>query len=281
MTQSPLDRRRLLALSVSGGAAVIAAGCAQGETPALGARPTLTKQTTEGPYYFDPQVERADVTEGRKGVPLEVRFIVVDETGSPFPATRVDIWHCDAGGLYSGYAGQGEDGKTTTEGEKFLRGWVKTDANGVASFTTIYPGWYRGRTTHILFKVWSADTCVLTAQFFLPDALSEFLYTQLGDYKRTQLRDTLNSTDGIAIEAGETVIGNVREEADRYVASLNVAVDRDAKPTIDRPGAPGARPPGPPPGGPPGRDPQGGPPNIHSTLTGETRTAALVPKKKS
>lgn len=295
-----IDRRRMLAIAVTGaGASALTAGCAQGASPSpAGAAPTLTAPTTEGPYYFDPGVMRADITEGHAGVPLEVRFEVHDETGAPLPAARVDIWHCDASGLYSGYAGQGDDGKTSTVGEKFLRGVQTTGADGVAAFTTIYPGWYRGRTTHIHFKVWQGATAVLTSQFSLPDALSEFLYTQLADYKRASLRDTLNSTDGIMIQAGATVMGNVREEKDRYIATLAVYVDRNAKPTVERggPGGPpgggppgggppgggpprGDRPPGPPPEGfPPGGFPPGGP-GARAPLTGDARTAALIPKK--
>jgi protocatechuate 3,4-dioxygenase beta subunit len=223
-----IDRRRVLVLGATGAASLGAVGHAGAQTPsAKTARPVLTAAATEGPFYFDPKRERADITEGLPGVPLEVRFAVVDETGAPLTGSRVDIWHCNAAGIYSGYAGQGDDRETSALGKTFLRGYLKTNAQGMAAFRTVYPGWYRGRTTHIHFKVWNGDKTVLTSQFFLPDALSEFLYENLADYKRTQTRDTLNSTDGIALQAGETVIGNVREEADRYIATLNVAVDRN------------------------------------------------------
>ncbi|MDP3737138.1 MAG: intradiol ring-cleavage dioxygenase [Hyphomonadaceae bacterium] len=227
-----IDRRRVLALGVTGAASLGVTGCARAQQPAasaaVGQPPALTAHATEGPYYFDPKKERADITEGHAGVPLEVRLAVVDETGANLRNARVDLWHCNAAGLYSGYAGQGDDGQASTLGQTFLRGYIQTNAEGVAAFRTIYPGWYRGRTTHIHFKVWNGDKAVLTSQFFLPDALSEFLYANLADYRRTQVRDTLNSTDGIALRAGGTVIGNVREEADRYVAALNVVVDRNA-----------------------------------------------------
>lgn len=288
MSRELLDRRRLLVLGATGAASIGVAGCAHSEPrQASGsAKPVLTAQATEGPYYFDAQKERADITEGHAGVPLDVRFVVCDETGAPLRNARVDIWHCNAAGLYSGYSGQGDDGQASTEGETFLRGYIATDAKGVALFRTIYPGWYRGRTTHIHFKVAAGGRTILTSQFFLPDALSEFLYTSLSDYHRTAVRDTLNSTDGIALEAGETVIGNVREEADRYVASLNIFVDRNATPVEERPpgggsDAPfaGGRPPGPPPGGrPPGPPPGGaGGPPMGQTLTGEARLDALIP----
>ncbi len=75
---------------------------------------------------------------------------------------------------------------------------------------------------------------MLTSQFFLPDALSEFLYTQMPLYQRARLRDTLNSVDGIALKAGATVLGAVREERQRYVATLALVVDPAANPVTDQ-----------------------------------------------
>ena len=237
-------RRRLLAgaagLGVLGAALALPARAQGAARMPL----ALTAQTTEGPYYFDPGLVRADITEGLSGVPLEVRFTVLDQAGVPYAGARVDIWHCDASGLYSGYAGQGDDRKVSTRGKTFLRGSLTTGADGVAAFRSVYPGWYEGRTTHIHFKVLNGTRAVLTSQFFLPDALSEYLYTQLPAYKRARVRGTLNSNDGIALSAGGSVLGSVREDTGRYVASLNVVVDRNANPLIDRPAQPGAMPPG-------------------------------------
>lgn len=271
-----MSRRGWLAAGIAGaGAAGLAATGthAAGNTAAL----PLTAQATEGPYYFDAAKVRADITEGLPGVPLEVRFVVMDAAGTPLPGLRVDIWHCNAAGLYSGYAGQGENRRTSTVGATFLRGTLAADAGGVAAFRTVYPGWYEGRTTHIHFKVLSGTRAVLTSQFFLPDALSEFLYTSLPDYKRAQLRQTLNRNDGIALMAGSTVLGAVREEADRYVAALNLVVDPLGNSGgAGRPAAPpmGERR-GPPPGAPGGP----GTPGRGKALDSSTRLSALVPGK--
>lgn len=253
-----------------------AAQPAQPPSPAR-PRPMLTAQTTEGPYYFDPGLVRADITEGMAGVPLSVRFAVVDETGAPFGGARVDIWHCNAEGVYSGYAGQGENRRTDMRNRTFLRGTQTTGADGVATFSTIYPGWYPGRTTHIHFKVFNGARTVLTCQFFLPDALSEFLYTQVPAYRRRTPRDTLNSNDGIRRGAGETALGDVKETDGRYMATLNVAVDRAGNPPEERWPPRGDRggPPGPPPEGPMGSPP--GPPGGAGPLTGAARVNALVP----
>lgn len=236
---SSIGRRGLLATL---GAAALAAASAR---PAEAAAPRLplTAQTTEGPYYLDVAQVRRDITEGLEGVPLDVRFTVCDAAGKPLPGLRVDLWHCDAQGRYSGFAEQGDDRSGTFEGKTFLRGSQFTGRDGTAAFTTVYPGWYAGRTTHIHMKVLNGPRAVLTSQFFLPDALSEFLYTQVSLYQRSRVRDTLNSIDGIALKAGDTVLGAVREERQRYVATLALVVDPAAEPAIDRPPLPGGMPP--------------------------------------
>ncbi len=290
--ESPARRRALLVGGAGLGSLALAACTPRTSTAADGQNAAsssgnlleLTPQTTEGPYYFDPGLVRQDITEGMPGIPIEVVFTVRDQSGKTLPDLRVDIWHCNAAGVYSGYAGQGDDRRTSTTGETFLRGSQPTDAQGRARFSSIYPGWYRGRTTHIHFKVIRGDVHILTCQFFLPDALSEYLYTHVGDYARKELRDMLNSQDGIALAAGPLTHGNVKQNADRYVIALDVVVDPAATPSIDRPGnggPPGGGAGGPPPGPPPGEGDGGArrpPPGMQAALTGEARIDAIVPK---
>nr|WP_316248539.1 intradiol ring-cleavage dioxygenase [Cupriavidus campinensis] len=244
----------------------------------------MTAQTTEGPYYFDAGKVRQDITEGQPGVPLEVRFTVVDVQGRPLAGQRVDLWHCNAAGVYSGYDGQ-HDGqrddrgqRISTRGQTFLRGSQPVGADGVAMFRTIYPGWYAGRATHLHMKVLDpAGRAHLTTQCFLPDALNEYLYTQLPAYRRRQVRGTLNSNDGIALMAGETVLGAVREARHGYVATLTLVVNpagtapREGFPDHPPPDRPplsgnGQRPPPP-----PGQGEQAAP------AAGSARAAALIP----
>ena len=185
----------------------------------------ITPEVTEGPFYFDPKLERADVTEGKKGVSLDVRLQVVDAACQPLAGARVDIWHCDAQGAYSGYPGQGDGRDVDTSGQSFLRGWQKTDASGIVSFATIYPGWYRGRTTHIHFKVFPDDRSAMTGQLFFPDALSDQIFATVAPYNdRPGKRDTSNARDGIAKEAGRLSQAALRETADAYQALMVVAV---------------------------------------------------------
>lgn len=282
-----IDRRSLLALGASGGVLTLNPASAGAATPA--AAHLLTPQTTEGPYYIADPPRRADLAQGLSGTPLDIAFLVLDEAGAPVAGALVDVWHCDAQGRYSGFGTMpGEQAEPTLKAARFLRGAATADDQGRVVFHSVYPGWYEGRTTHIHFKVWRGDTAVLTCQFFLPDALSEFLYANVSAYRRAQLRDTLNRNDGIAITAGDRAVGSVREADGRYLASLTVIVDPKAHPVIDRPlgpppgGPPSGGPPGaPPPGGPegPGGPPPfpGGPPPRPDALTGEARVAALLP----
>ena len=275
--QPSLSRRALFkegaiaAVSAATAASSLAAySSANGQS--LPEREPLTVQTTEGPFFLAGMANREDITEGFAGIPLELGFRVVDEQGKPQHGAIVDVWHCDANGVYSGFAGQGDDLSISAVGKSFLRGRQTTNASGDVLFRTIYPGWYAGRTTHIHFKVSYDTRTALTTQFFLPDSLSEFLYTQLPQYKREKLRDVLNSTDGIALSAGTTVLGSVKEFSNRYHAALRIVVDPEANPRVRRPPPPGTPRPmgGPPPG-------FGGMPAPLKTPLGAARIKALVP----
>ena len=221
----------------------------------------LTAQSVEGPFYFDPKLERSDITDGRVGVPLHLLFQIVDAgTCAPLAGARVDVWHADADGFYSGYDQPDNHGDTSVKAARFLRGTQFADRTGLVRFDTIYPGWYRGRTPHIHFKVLLDQTCVLNGQLYLPDALSEFIYQHVPPYnRRKEARDTTNATDGILRMGGggHGAFCSIKEEADRYLASLVVAADRNSKTIADGPrGFPGGPPPegmphGPPPGPPP------------------------------
>ena len=219
----------------------------------------LTPQAEEGPFYSDPKLVRSDIAEGRPGVPLTLRLRVIDAGScTAIHDARVDIWHCDAEGLYSAFPGQSDAHNIDETGKTFLRGTQTTDGAGWVMFNTIYPGWYDGRTTHIHFKVFLRDRTVLTGQTFLPDALNEFIYTNVPDYGgRARQRMVINANDHV-IERSDPdhrAFCAVKEERDRYVATLTLGVDRRAQATVGRAGPPppgmhGGPPPGPPPDGP-------------------------------
>ncbi|MBX3429882.1 MAG: intradiol ring-cleavage dioxygenase [Hyphomonadaceae bacterium] len=264
-------RRGALGAGLVAGSGLVASCGGVSQVAAQGVT-LLTPEVTEGPFYFDPAIERDDIREDKPGVPVRLRIRVFDAQSRPMRNARVDIWHCDASGLYSGYANQ--TGGVSTEGQKFLRGHQLTDAAGDVAFTTIYPGWYHGRTTHLHQKVYIGDRNVLTAQIFLPDALSEYIYANAEAYRRSEQRDTLNSQDGIAEQQGRSTFGAVKEETDYFEVSLTLGVDPNH--TSTEQGGPGGppptgRPPGPPPNGAPGPMGRGEP------LTPAERVARILP----
>lgn len=256
MAHSDDRARAIVSRRAALGGVVLSAASLASETPAASApepEPTdglcvLTPQTVEGPFYIDPHLLRSDITEGRAGVPLRLTLRVV-EAGScaPIAKARVDVWHADARGVYSGYEGQGDGRDLSTVGQTFLRGTQLADEHGRVAFETIYPGWYPGRATHVHFKVFLDERNVLTGQMFFPDALSEFIYTHVAAYKdRRATREVVNANDGLVQGDDPDRLGfcAIKEDRDRYVSSLVVGVDRN--------GAGRARRSGPPPGAGPG-----------------------------
>lgn len=222
----------LIAATASGGAFMTASTFLQSRPAAAANLITgagvcaIMPETTEGPFYFDPDLERSDITEGRPGAPLHVRIQVVDAACNPIAGARVDIWHCDAEGAYSGYPRQ--PGGLDTSGETFLRGTRFADKDGVAEFSTIYPGWYPGRTPHIHFKAFPDRDHVLAGQMFFSDDLSREIYRTIAPYNN---RDTNQMTptdrDGIARRAGDTAHAETARAGERLEAALVIAVAED------------------------------------------------------
>jgi protocatechuate 3,4-dioxygenase beta subunit len=162
----------------------------------------LTQNVTRGPYFIDEaedpndqndvvdsQIpERSDIrsdTEGtaglQDGLPLNLSLTIYSYANgvcTPLPGAQVDIWHCNAEGLYSDISANSNQGQT---GRNFLRGYQITDSNGIVSFITVYPGWYQGRVTHIHLKIRVRDgsqtiTTEATTQLFFADATTAAVY---------------------------------------------------------------------------------------------------------
>ncbi len=164
---------------------------------------------------------RADITEGLPGAPLALALQVVDADCRPLAGARVDVWHCDADGDYSGFARQGN---RNTRGETFLRGTQFSDGRGVVTFGTIWPGWYRGRTPHIHYMVFLDEKTVLTSQLFFPDGASEAVFRGAPYRGRAAGQDTTNASDGIARRAGPRAFARVAEARGGWRAELVVGV---------------------------------------------------------
>ena len=208
---STLDRRAVLkAMSLAPFAILPSGLAARAETAGLISTDVclLQKEVTEGPFYIDPQLLRSDITEGKPGLPMQLRVQVVTVDCTPMVGARVDVWHCDAQGVYSGVRNLG--GGPDTEGQSFLRGAQMTDSKGVSTFQTIFPGWYPGRTTHVHYKVFLDDATVLTSQIFFDEAVNQAIYADVESYARPNIRDKLNAQDRIATNAGKGAYAKVR-----------------------------------------------------------------------
>ena len=180
----------------------------------------LAPEQTEGPYYVDDAAVRRNVTEGRPGVPLTLRLLVVNASScTPIKGAAVEIWHCDAGGVYSGTSAQG------TEDERFMRGVQRTDAKGLAIFKTIYPGWYQGRTVHIHTMVHIGGNVVHTGQLYFPDAVTDVVYRR-SPYSRRPDRTTRNAADSIYRNGGRRSTLKLVRNGPVYVGSITMGVQR-------------------------------------------------------
>ena len=180
----------------------------------------LAPEATEGPYYLDGDKVRRDIREGRPGVVLTLKTTVVDVSKCmPIKGAAVDIWHCGADGVYSGTAVQ------NTENERFLRGIQKTDKNGLAQFTTVYPGWYSGRTVHIHVRVALGGSVVHTGQLYFSDTLTDQVYRR-APYSARPARETRNTSDSIFRNGGSRSMLKLTKKGSGYVGTIVMGVQR-------------------------------------------------------
>ncbi len=200
---------------------------------------TLTKSATQGPYYFDADKIRTDIREDRQGKRLRTAFKLQDsETCKPVPNAVIEIWHCDAGGIYSGAEAQsggtsggggqppggGGGDLTPTDDKRYLRGAQVTNAAGIVEFTTIWPGWYRGRTTHIHVMVHVSNQRVLTSQVMFDEKLNSAVYAEQ-PYAAHSGRDTFNDDDMIY---DSSMLMTVKQDGDGYLGALVLNADSDS-----------------------------------------------------
>jgi len=211
----------------------------------------LSPEETEGPYYIANEKVHKNIVEQKHGTPLALRLAVVDAaTCMPIKDAVVDVWHCDAAGVYAGFgsastAGNGGGnggpppggtpgggnggpggGSGPTDKRTFLRGIQRTDAQGLCGFDTIYPGWYTGRTVHIHVKVHVGGKVVHTGQLFFADNLTDKVF-QTGVYKGRPARDTRNAADGIYAGGGlQSTLAMRHTAAGGYVGTITLGVKR-------------------------------------------------------
>lgn len=188
----------------------------------------VTPSETEGPYpdhlgmINNQAYYRRDITEGKPGLPLSLVLTIVNtnQNCQALANAVVEVWQCDATGNYSEYSQPGFNGT----GQTFLRGLQTTDSNGQVTFTTIYPGWYAGRATHIHVDVFINGAIVKTTQIAFPESTTAAVYAT-GVYAAKGLNSTTNASDNVfsdgtsrelATLSGSTTTG--------YTATLTIGV---------------------------------------------------------
>ena len=219
------------ASSASTAAAPSAAAATSGASvavPSCIVRPAVT----EGPYFVDEKLNRSDVRSDpsngtvKPGAAFALTFNVAKVSAGACTAlanAQVDIWHCDALGVYS----DASDPSFNTKGQKFLRGYQLTDTNGKAIFTTIYPGWYQGRAVHIHFKIrtTAANGTVsdFTSQLFFDDALNAQVFAT-APYSQKGSGWMKNTQDGIYTGGGDKLLLKPTQSASTFAATFDIGL---------------------------------------------------------
>jgi protocatechuate 3,4-dioxygenase beta subunit len=214
--------------ATSGAAAAATANPATAVTAQCVVSPALT----EGPYFVDEKLNRGDIRSDSKtgkvseGTPLVLTFQVgaaASNRCSALANAMVDVWHCDAAGVYS----DASDPSFNTKGQNFLRGQQLTDASGKAVFTTIFPGWYQGRAVHIHFKIRgtkaNGQSYEFTSQLFFTDAQSIEAY-QVAPYKAKGNPNMKNAQDGIYNQSGGKTVLAVTKTATGYAGTFAIGL---------------------------------------------------------
>ena len=198
----------------------------------LGPSCVVRPEQTEGPYFVDERLNRSDIrsdpTDGRikSGTPLALTLLISRlNVGDckPLAGAQVDIWHCDALGVYSDV----QDPGFNTTGQKFLRGYQVTDALGSARFVTVYPGWYPGRTVHVHFKIRTAPVAQrsfeFTSQLYFDDVLTDRVHAD-PPYVAKGQRTARNQHDWIFRRGGDQLLLAPTTTADGYSATFAIGL---------------------------------------------------------
>jgi protocatechuate 3,4-dioxygenase beta subunit len=198
--------------------------------PSCVVRPALT----EGPYFVDEKLNRSDIRSDpstnavKPGVTLGLTFLVSKVSGTSCAAlasATVDVWHCDALGVYSDAT---DPTFGSTKGTKFLRGYQTTDASGTTKFTTIWPGWYQGRAVHVHFKIRTTaangQISDFTSQLFFDEAMNDQIFAQAPYSQKGGAGRLRNEGDGIFQGSGGKLTLAPTKTADGYAATFDIGL---------------------------------------------------------
>jgi protocatechuate 3,4-dioxygenase beta subunit len=228
MDYRKIGRRDALGM-LGAASAAFAFGCAN-DTPTSPATPTTTGSTssssscavtpteTVGPYPSFTDLLRSDIREGKSGTPVVLAITVVNVNAGcgPVANARVEIWQCDAAGTYSEYGAQ--------RAESYLRGTQITNASGEVTFTTIYPGWYQGRATHIHAEVTLNGASVKVTQIAFPESVSAAVYAT-GVYASRGSNPTTNANDNVFSDGVSSELATLSgDPANGYTATFRIGV---------------------------------------------------------
>ncbi len=209
--------------STSTGTTTTATGGSSGTTC------TVAPTETEGPFptHSPASYVRADITDGKSGYKLTAKITIKSSSAScaALAGALVDIWHCDAEGNYSEYGGSGMQSTNYTN-VHFLRGRQTTDANGLVTFTSIFPGWYSGRATHIHVHVYNASgTSLKITQIAFPEGTGTALALVNG-YAKGMSGYTYNKSDNVFSDdtAGIEIASVTGNLTDGFVLTMSLAV---------------------------------------------------------
>lgn len=189
---------------------------------------TLSPSETKGPFPIKSPAElvKSSIVSDREGIPLVINVQVVNQNKNcaPVANAKVDLWHCDADGNYSEYGGTGMQ-QTDYTNAHFLRGRQTTDTNGQVSFISIYPGWYRGRASHIHLEVIDANgSSLVVSQIAFPEDTSSTVYATEhynGEADTSNTRDNIFS-DSLVLNMADSLTGNT---TDGYVLTKTITVN--------------------------------------------------------
>jgi protocatechuate 3,4-dioxygenase beta subunit len=205
----------------------------------------VTPALTEGPFFYDDQLERSDLLEGEtemsvtSGKVVDLVLGIYKVSGNecaPIAGAKVDIWHADTQGVYSAVPG-GFIQSTNTEDKKFLRGWQTSGEDGLVRFKTIYPGFYGSRAIHIHFKI-RVGNGEFTSQFFFDDMLNDKVladaaYMKAGSRIKNRMDQVFTDTgpgccpttnpppDGQKV-VGDDMVLDAQPSGDGYTATFKI-----------------------------------------------------------
>ena len=258
-----IDRRRVLQLISLAGVGAFLAACTPGASATASAiasaasspessaaaaacAPVIPEETagpfpgdgTNGPDVLtDSGVVRSDITTSfgassgtAEGIPLTIRLLIQSEANAcePLANAAVYLWHCDREGRYSLYSQGAED-------QNYLRGVQAAGADGIVTFTSIFPACYSGRWPHVHFEIYpsiaaaaDAGNKIATSQIALPKDICDQVYATAGYERSVSNLGQISLTSDMVFgdDGGEHQIGTISGTvADGLTVELAVPVN--------------------------------------------------------